>query len=133
MKTNMQEYLEAPLRLHNYKLECLQKRMALMPDGVTEYEKNEYILLKISTGGEIKALSNIIAERTGYLINYWNKSLLPDAEEMAANYDSLVIKAKKSDNSRVKELLNMLEFPTVGNVNVEAKIFYYKQLKNMIW
>lgn len=127
-----QEYLEAPLRLHKLKLECLQKRIALMPEGKTDYERNEVILEKIKTGAEIKSLSNVIAEREAYYINYWQNSFLPDINEMEENYSKIVDQASKREEQEIKDVLQKLQFQIVGSVNVELKIHLFKQLKNLL-
>ena len=128
----MAEYLEAPLRMHKYKLECLQKRMTLMPEGKTDYEKNEVILEKIKTGGEIKALSNIIAEREGYYLNYWQKSFLPDIEDLENNMQSVLDQANKRSEPEIKDMAARLAFVPIGNINIEGKIMMLKQLRNML-
>ncbi len=127
-----QEYLEAPIRIHKTKLECLQKRMALMPEGTTEYEKNEVMLEKIKTSGEIKALSNIIAEREGYYINFWQNKFLPEINEMEENFGDVIAKAQKSTDIAVKDLLAKTIFEVKGSVNVELKVYLYQQLKNLL-
>ena len=47
----LREYLEVPLQMHKLKLECLQKKLSLMPEGKTDYERNEVVLEKIKTQG----------------------------------------------------------------------------------
>lgn len=128
----MAEYLEAPLRLHKYKLECLQKRITLMPEGKTDYEKNETVLEKFKTSSEIKALSSVIAEREAYYINYWNKCFLPDLEDLEENMASVCNEARKRPEPEIKEQLARVEFIPTGSINIEGKIMHYKQLKNML-
>ena len=106
----MAEYLEKPLQLHKLKLECLQKRMTLMPEGKTDYERNEVMLEKIKTGGEIKALSNIVAEREAYYISYWQNSFLPDLEDLENNFASVCAEARKRPEQNIKDLLAKVEF-----------------------
>ncbi len=132
MKEYMQEFLEAPLRLHKFKLECIQKRMALIPEGKTDYEKNEAILTKINTSAEIKSLQNIIAEREAYYIQYWQKEFLPAIEDMEENYGKVVAEAIKRQEPEIKELLAKVTFQVVGSVNVEGKLFEFKRLKNLL-
>lgn len=132
MKEYMQEFLEAPLRLHKLKLECLQKRMALMPEGKTDYEKNEAILAKIETGAQIKALLNVIAEREAYYIQYWQKEFLPTIEDMEENFSKVIAQASKREEPEIKELLAKVSFQVVGSVNIEGKMFEYKRLKNLL-
>lgn len=127
-----QEYLEAPLRFHKLKLECLHKRIALMPAGETDYEKNEVILEKMKTTSEIKALSNIIAEREAYYLNYWNKVFVPDVEDMEENIGTVLTKAHHSKDEEVKALVAKLTFEVQGNVNIENKIHLYKLLKKKL-
>lgn len=127
------DYLEGPLRLHKLHLECLQKRMVLMPAGVTEYEKNEVLLLKISTGAEIKAKQKNIAEREAYYLNYWNKEFLPAIEDLEANYGDIIAQASKRVEPEIKDLLAKLTFEeTGGSVNIELKIYNFKLLKNLL-
>lgn len=126
------EYLEAPLRMHKMKLECLQKRIRLMPEGTTEYERNEVILEKMKTGAEIKALSNVIAEREAYYLNYWNKVFLPDIEDMEENLSEVLNKAKNSKDKEIQDLVSNLTFEVKGNVNIELKIHQYKLLKKKL-
>jgi hypothetical protein len=130
----MNEYLEKPLMLHKLKLECLQKRLALMPLGDTDYEKNEVVLEKIKTSGEIKALSQVIAEREAYYITYWNKQFLPDLEDLEENYGDVISKAREiaKTNNEVRDALAKAEFEVVGSVNIEGKIHFYKLLKKLI-
>lgn len=126
------EYLEGPLRLHKLKLECLQKRMTLIPEGKTEYEKNEAILMKIATGGEIKSLASHVAEREAYLINYFQRSFLPDIEDMENNYGTVIEKASKRTEPEIKKVLSELTFETPGSVNIELKIHNYRLLKKLL-
>ena len=130
----MREYMEVPLQLHKLKLECLQKKIVLMPAGTTEYEKNEVILEKIKTGAEIKALHQIIAEREAYYINYWNKEFLPSIEDMENNLSHVIntARARAKDNPEIKEQLARVEFQPVGSVNIEGKLMNYKILKNLL-
>lgn len=126
------DYLEIPLRLQKIHLECLQKRMVLMPAGVTEYEKNEALLLKITTGAEIKAKQKNIAEREAYYLNYWNKEFLPAIEDLEANYGAVVAQASKREEPEIKDLLAKLTFEETGSVNIELKIYNFKLLKNLL-
>ncbi len=126
------EYLEAPLRLHKLKLECLHKRMALMPEGKTDYERNEVVLEKIKTGAEIKALTGIIGEREAYYLQYFNNVFLPDIESMEEGYGELVMAARKRTEPEIKDVLAKLEFTPKGSMNVELKIYHYKMLKKLM-
>ncbi len=128
----MQEFLEAPLRLHKLKFECLQKRISLMPEGKTEYEKNESTLLKITTGAELKALRNIIAEREAYYINYWQNEFLPSLEDLEENYSVIVEKASKRTEPEIQEVLAKLTFTVNGSVNIDGKIHHFKLLKKLL-
>ena len=126
------EYLEAPLRLHKMKLECLQKRIMLMPEGKTEFEKNEVILDKIKTGAEIKALSTVVAEREAYYINYFQNSFLPDLEDLESNFGEVVAAARKRTEPEIVDLLAKVEFIPTGSINIEGKIFNFKLLKKLL-
>jgi hypothetical protein len=127
-----QEYLEAPLRLHKFKLECLQKRIALMPEGKTEYEKNENTLLKLVTGGEVKALSNVIAEREGYYLQYWTQQFLPDIEDLENNMATVCAEAEKRNDPAIKDQLEKVKFIPNGSINIEGKIVEFKLLRNLL-
>lgn len=130
----LREYMEKPLQLHKLKLECLQKRMTLMPEGKTDYEKNEIVLDKIKTGGEIKALSQLVAEREAYYLNYFQNQFLPDIEDMEKSYSEVITKARKiaETDQEVKDLLAKVEFVPVGSANVELSLMQFKLLKNKI-
>ena len=126
------EYLEAPIRMHKYKLECLHKRMELMPPGTNDYERNEVALEKMRTSTEIKALTNIIAERESYYLHYFNNVFLKDLEDMEENMSDIINKANNSKVSEIKDLCEKLKFNVKGSVNIELKIHLYKLLKNKL-
>ena len=130
----MREYMEVPLELHKLKLECLYKRLSLMPAGVTEYEKNEALLEKLKTNGEIKALQQIVNEREAYYIHYWNKEFLPSIEDMETNYEAVIVKARglAKGNDEISSQLSKVEFIPVGSMNIEGKLQEFKILKNLI-
>jgi len=128
----LREYIEVPLQMHKLKLECLQKRITLMPEGKTDYERNEVILEKIKTQGEIKALARAVAERESYAIKFFHEVFLKDIEDMEENYSVVVNKAKNRTEPEIKDALGRLTFNVVGNTNVEAKILHFKLLKNLL-
>jgi hypothetical protein len=126
------EYLEAPLRMHKFKLECLHKRVALMPEGKTDYERNEVILEKIKTGAEIKALTGIIAEREAYYNNYFNNVFIKDIEDLENNFGEIITVAQKRTEPEIKVLVDKLLFAIKGSVNIELKIHDFKMLKKLL-
>lgn len=127
------EYLERPLELAKLKLECLHKRMALLPEGKTDYEKNEAQLIKLSTSAEIKALTRNVAEREAYYLNYFNKVFLPDLEDLEENYGNVITEAKKRIEQNIIDLLAKVEFNGAnGAVNIELKIHNFKLLKKLL-
>lgn len=133
----MKEYMEAPLMMHRFKLECLIKRSTLLEEGFSqksEYEKNEIQIKKIETQGEIKVLSRMIAEREAYYIMYFNKQFLPSVADMEDNYGSVIEKARRlaKENEEIKELLGKVEFQAQGSANIEGKLLHFKMLQNLI-
>ncbi len=128
----MKEYMEAPLQLHKLKLECLHKRIALMPEGKTDYERNEVTLDKLKTFGEIKALTNIVAEREAYYIQYFNNEFLPAVEDMDKNYASVIATARKRTEQEIIDTLAKVEFQVTGSTNIEGKLLHFKMLKNLL-
>ncbi len=105
-----------------------------MPLGNTEYEKNEAVLERIKTNGEIKSLQQIVNEREAYYIHYWNKEFLPSVEDMEKNYGSVITKARAlaKNSEEIKDQLAKVEFIPVGSVNIEGKLMEFKLLKNLI-
>ena len=126
------EYLEAPLRMHKYKLELLHKHIRLMPEGKTDYERNQVELEKLKTGAEIKALTNVIAEREAYYLNYFNNVFVKDLDDMQENLVELLNKAKNNPDKDVQDLVNKLSFEVKGPVNVELQMHLYKLLKKKL-
>lgn len=127
------QYLEVPLALQKLKLECLQKRMFLMPEGKTDYEKNERTLTRIATGAEIKAQSLSVGEKEAYLINYFNKVFIPDLEALEANLEKVVNSAQKRTEPEILEVMSKLTYEAASsNPNVELMIHSFKSLKNLL-
>ena len=127
------QYLEAPLRMHKYKLELLYKRIKLMPEGKTDYERNEVELEKIKTGAEIKALTGVIAEREAYYNNYFNNVFIKDIESLESEYGDIVTAARKRTEQPIKDVLAKLTFEQKGvSVNIEEKIHHFKSLKKLL-
>ncbi len=130
----MREYMEVPLMLHKLKLECLLKKLALMPLGETEYEKNDFLLEKIRINGEVKALQLLINEREAYYIHYWNKEFMPAITDFENNYESVVLKGRElaKESDEIRDMLAKVEFVPIGSVNIEGKLMNFKMLKNLI-
>ena len=113
------EYMERPLQLAKLKLECLQKRIVLMPEGKTDYERNEATILKIETGAEIKAKIREVGQREAYYLNYFNNVFLKDLEDLEENYGSVVMTARKRSEQDIKDQLAKVEFNSAnGQVNI---------------
>ena len=127
--------LQDTLATHKKMLDCLEKRLTLIPiDYATknEHEKNEIEIIKIKTQGEIDSIKKVIKQREEYFLNYM-KQFSVDVEECENEYENILQKAKikATKNTDMTDLLESVNWKGVDE-NIEVKIKLYQRLKALV-
>ena len=130
LNDSIKDTLEMRDRLvfRNNKLEERFKQLNKYDD----YELNEFRILMLKTQGEINALNKVINEKQEYFKNYASE-YEKDLKECNVNYDSVIEKAKlvKNKRSDIANALNTVKWD-VQKENEEARVFFYKRLKDLL-
>jgi hypothetical protein len=130
LKKTLDTTIEMRDRL-KFRIESLNEKCKNTRDH-DDYDVNEFRITIIKTQGEIDVLDKIIKEKTEYFENY-AKEYEFDLAETEKYYDRLIEKAKtlKDKSPALQHALGSVKWD-VQKESEEARVFFYKRLKDII-